>query len=192
MRLRRTALVPALLFCCAGCASGPRPAASAQEGTAAERPPDLAKVEARFIPDPARIAPALREDQDFVPPHPIVTHLPRYPAGHEDAGGPVVVVLRFIVGEDGAVREVKDSPLQGSNGAGGRVADPVFREAAVDAVLGWIFVPAAIRTLKPGADLDHDAKPDYTVLVDSERMPVYLDVRFTFEITDGEARVRID
>jgi hypothetical protein len=142
-----------------------------------------------------------------MPPHPIVTHLPQYPAGHEDAGGPVVVVLRFIVGKDGAVREVKDSPLHdpggpgdpggarhagGSSGPGGRIADPVFREAAVDAVLGWIFVPAAIRTLKPGADLDHDSKPDYTVLVDSERMPVYLDVRFTFEIIDGEARVRID
>lgn len=187
MWLRRTALAT-LLFCCAGCAIVPKPAAPAQEGAAAERSPDLAKVEARFIPDPARIAPALREDQDFMPPHPIVTHLPRYPPGHADATGPVVVVLRFIVGEDGAVREVKDSPLRDP----GRVADPVFREAAVDAVLGWIFVPAAIRTLKPGADLDHDSKPDYTVLVDSERMPVYLDVRFTFEITDGEARVRID
>ena len=201
MRVRLAALLPALLLCCAGCASVAKPGAPAPAGAPAERPPDLPRVEAQFIADPARIAPALRDDQDFMPPHPIVTHLPQYPPGHEDAVGPVVVVLRFVVGNDGAVVKVRDSPLRDPGGpsggggdghTGGVAADPAFREAAVDAVLSWLFVPAAIRTVKPGPDLDHDSKADYTVLVESERMPVYLDVRFTFEIIEGEGRVRID
>lgn len=178
-----------LLGCGAACASVPGPPAPRPAGAAAEQPANLAKIEVQFIPDPARIAPQLNEDQDFMSPHPIVTHLPQYPAGHMDAAGPVVVVLRFIVGENGAVRDVGDSPLRDT---GLPAAAPDFRQAAVDAVLGWLFVPAAIRTVKPGADLDHDSKPDYTVLVDSERIPVYLDVRFTFEIIEGEGRVRID
>lgn len=174
---------------CAGCASAGKVPAPEPPGTAAEQPPNLAKIEVQFIPDPARIAPQLGEDQDFMSPHPIVTHLPQYPPGHTDVSGPVVVVLRFIVGETGAVRDVQDSPLRDPNAPAG---DPAFRQAAVDAVLGWLFVPASIRTVKPGADLDHDSQPDYTVLVDSLRIPVYLDVRFTFEIVEGEGRVRID
>jgi hypothetical protein len=98
-------------------------------------------------------------------------------------------MLRFVVEVDGAVREVRDSPLADPGGA---PADPAFRRAAEDALLSWLFVPAAIKTVEPGPDLDHDSKPDYTVLVDSNRIPVYLDVRFTFEMVDGERRVRAD
>ena len=185
------ALVPALALIAlgAGCASVETSPAPAPAGAAAEQPANLAKIDVQFIPDPARIVPQLGEDQDFVSPHPIVTHLPQFPPGHTDIVGPVVVVLRFIVGETGAVRDVGDSPLRDAAAPAG---DPAFRQAAVDAVLGWLFVPAAIRTVKPGADLDHDSQPDYTVLVDSQRIPVYLDVRFTFEIIEGEGRVRID
>ena len=189
MRLRRLLLPLALAVCGAACASAGKVPASDPPGVAAEQPANLAKVEVQFIPDPARIAPELRDDQDFVSPHPIVTHLPQYPPGHTEAAGPFVVVLRFIVGEDGAVRDVRDSPLRDPGASAGA---PAFRLAAVDAVLSWLFVPAAIRTLKPGADLDHDSRPDYTVLVESQRIPVYLDVRFTFEIVEGEGRVRID
>ena len=184
----------ALLAWSTACATaGKQAAASAAE--AAEEKSSRATVGVQFLPDPARIAPDLHEGQDFVPPSPIVTHLPGYPPGHEDASAPVVVVLRFVVGKDGAVRDVRDSPLRDPGDAAGTGrpgADPAFRAAAVDAVLGWLFVPAEIRTVKPGADLDNDSKPDYTVLVHSERVPVYLDVRFTFEMVEGEGRVRID
>ena len=179
-------LLPACLAACASVETIPAPP---PQGAAAEQPGNLAKIEVQFVPDPARIAPHLEEDQDFMSPHPIVTHLPQFPPGHTDITQPVVVVLRFIVGETGAVRDVEDSPLRDPAAPAG---DPAFRQAAEDAVLGWLFVPAAIRTVKPGADLDHDSQPDYTVLVDSQRIPVYLDVRFTFEIIEGEGRVRID
>jgi hypothetical protein len=184
-------MVPTLLIFSAGCAHVPR-SATAPAVDAADPSPGRANVEVQFIPDPARIAPTLRDDQDFAPPTPIVTHLPEYPAGREKTAGPAVVVLRFVVGKDGAVHDVHDSPLRDAGGTTGAGADPAFRDAAVDAVRSWLFVPAMIRTVKPGADLDHDGKPDYTVVVDADRIPVYLDVRFTFEMIEGQGRVRMD
>jgi hypothetical protein len=156
---------------------------------AADAPTALAQVAAEFIPDPARVEPSLLEGQDFVAPHPIATPMPLYPPEREVERGPIVVVLRFIVGTDGAVRQVRDSPLADGGAA---PADPAFRKAAEDALLNWVFVPAAIQTIQPGEDLDHDSRPDYTILVDSSRVPTYLDVRFTFEIVDGQERVRAD
>jgi len=179
----RWLLLVALSMAGAGCASVRERKAAAPDDT-----PTLAQISAEYLVDPGRVSPRLREGQDFVAPHPIVTPLPRFPADHQDLGRPVVVVLRLVVDADGAVRQVQDSPLA----LPADQADPDFRAAAEDAVLSWIFVPAAIRTIEPGEDLDHDSKPDYTVLVDSHRIPVYLDVRFTFEIVDGQARVRVD
>jgi len=179
----RLLLLVALLLPGAGCASTPDRKAAAPDDTSS-----LAQISAEYLVDPSRVSPRLREGQDFVAPHPIVTPLPRFPADHQDLRRPVVLVLRLVVDADGAVRQVQDSPL-----ALPAAQDaPDFRAAAVDAVLSWIFVPAAIRTIQPGEDLDHDSKPDYTILVDSNRIPVYLDVRFTFEIIDGQARVRAD
>jgi hypothetical protein len=186
MRLRTAIPLLALVIASAGCAGVPK-AASSPSADSPGLTPVRGDVEVQFIPDPARIAPTLREDQDFLSPSPIVTHLPEYPSGHEKPGEAVVVVLRFIVGVNGAVEEVRDSPLSDA-----AAADAAFREAAVSAVKSWLFVPAEIRTVKPGADLDNDGKPDYTVLVDSERIPVYLDVRFTFEMVAGQGQVRID
>jgi hypothetical protein len=182
-RLLPLPLPLACLVCAAACAS----ARNREVPSVADKPTALAQVAAEFIPDPARIEPSLAEGQDFVAPHPITRPMPLYPPGREDERGPVVVVLRFIVETDGAVGQVRDSPL-----AGATPADPAFRKAAEDALLNWVFVPAAIQTIQPGEDLDHDSKPDYTILVDSNRVPTYLDVRFTFEIVDGEARVRAD
>src|SRR6476619_4253590 len=115
-------LTIALLAGCAACAGVGRRVPSAAAAPT-EEPSTVAKVEAQFIPDPARIAPHLEAGQDFVPPHPIVTHLPLYPAGHE-AAGPVAVVLRFVVGEKGAVRDVRDSPLGDPVLPGDTVAPP--------------------------------------------------------------------
>ena len=179
----RWLLLVALVMAGAGCA-GVRDRKAAAPDDAST----LAQISAEYLVDPARVSPELREGQDFVAPHPIVTPLPRFPADHQDLGRPVVVVLRLVVDADGVVRQVQDSPLARPAAQ----ADPDFRAAAEDAVLSWLFVPAAIRTIEPGEDIDHDSKPDYTVVVDSRRIPVYLDVRFTFEIVDGQARVRVD
>jgi hypothetical protein len=185
--LRRAGLLltPALVLCGAACAT----VANRSVDIPTEDPEAQGEVKVQFLPDPARVAPTLLEGEEFVPPQPIVTALPLYPAGHTEARGPVVVVLRFVVGKTGVVEEVGDSPLRDPDDA---VADAAFREASKDAVLSWRFVPAAIQTVKPGADLDHDSKPDYTVLVASSRVPVYLDVRFTFEMVEGKGRVRVD
>ena len=189
-RPRARFLVPALLLCVAACASVP----NRRMDASTDRPQAQGDVKVQFLPDPARVAPNLLEGEEFVPPHPIVTPLPLYPAGHAEPRGPVVVVLRFVVGKTGVVEEVEDSPLRdpGDADAGAVGSDGAFRAAAEDAVRSWRFVPAAIQTVKPGADLDHDSKPDYTVLVASARVPVYLDVRFTFEMVAGEGRVRVD
>jgi hypothetical protein len=187
-------LAAALLLCCAGCAS----VANLKADPATDTPQAQGDVKVQFLPDPARVAPNLLEGEEFVPPHPIVTPLPLYPAGHTEPR-PVVVVLRFVVGKTGVVEEVEDSPLRdpgeagaGAVGSDAGGSDGAFRAAAEDALRSWRFVPAAIQTVKPGADLDHDSKPDYTVLVASTRVPVYLDVRFTFEMVAGEGRVRVD
>jgi hypothetical protein len=185
LRLLGLLLTPALLLSGAACVSVEnRKVDAPTEGSQTQ-----GEVKVQFLPDPARIAPSLLEGEEFVPPSAIVTPLPLYPAGHTEARGPVVVVLRFVVGKTGVVEEVGDSPLRDPGDA---VADAAFREAAEDTVRSWRFVPAAIQTVKPGADLDHDSKPDYTVLVASSRVPVYLDVRFTFEMVEGKGRVRVD
>ena len=144
----------------------------------------------QFLQDPSRVVPHLVENQDFMAPVPLDTPPPKYPTGdHASASAPVTLVVRIVVGEEGTVREVLESPLAGPSS---REIDACFRAAVEEAVGGWSFVPAAIRTLAPGEDLDHDSKPDYTVLVDSTRVPAYLDVRFKFEMIEGTGRVRLD
>jgi len=132
--------------------------------------PRRGDVAFQFLQDPRRVVPHLTEDQDFMAPVPLDTPLPKYPTGdHARASGPVTLVVRIVVGEEGTVREVLESPLAGPSP---RELE-AFWAAAEEAVRGWSFVPAAIRTLAPGEDLDQDSKPNYTVLVDSTRVPAY-------------------
>ncbi len=175
-----------LMLVCAACASIDRRDRGLPE-------PDLAKradVAFHFLQDPGRVVPQLAENQDFMAPVPRETPLPEFPAGaHIEANTPVIVVVRIVVGEDGAVREVLEGPLAGPNSLD---IEGSFRMAVEDAVRRWTFDPAAIRTLAPGEDLDGDSKPDYKVLVASTPVPAYLDVRFRFEIVEGRGHVRLE
>jgi hypothetical protein len=47
-----------------------------------------------------------------------------------------------------------------------------------------------LSKVAPGNDLDGDGTADYVVATAHERVPVYYDVKFTFEIVDGRGIVR--
>ena len=175
-----------LLLVCGGCASTGHEDKDLGVSDRSRR----AEVAFQFLQDPRRVAPRVADDQFFVVPVPLETPLPQYPqGGHVETSAPVSVAVRIVVGDEGAVREVLDSPLAGPSSPD---TDASFRAAVEDAVRRWTFLPAAIRTLGPGEDLDHDSKPDYTKVVDSKWVPCYLDVRFRFEMLEGTGRVRFD
>jgi hypothetical protein len=63
----------------------------------------------------------------------------------------------------------------------------------VDEVLAqWHFVPAVWRRFEPGEDLDGDGVSDFRRVTESRAVSFYLDVRFDFEIVDGQGRVTSD
>ena len=168
------------------CATAERKDEHLAEPDSSRRP----EVAFQFLQDPHRVTPHLAEGEEFMAPFPLDTPLPQYPQGaHADVSAPTILTVRIVVGEDGTVREVLESPLPGTSGGD---MEASFRVAVDEAVRRWTFVPAAIRRLEPGEDADHDSQPDYTIVLDSTRVPVYLDVRFKFEIVEGIGRVRID
>jgi hypothetical protein len=101
--------------------------------------------------------------------------------------GDATVAVRIIVGTDGLVGEILDSPLMKSTP--GPFAED-FRDATEEAVRSWRFEGAQLRTLKEGEDLDGDGTVDYHHVVSAEPVPVYLDIRFDFKIVDGHGIVR--
>jgi len=125
----------------------------------------------------------------FDRPDPIDTHtLPVYPArAFADRFGPHREVVRFVVDTKGHVTEVHDSPLAASD----RDAySEEFRRAVEEAVHRWEFSPGSLRHVEDGHDVDGDGKPDYVMTRSWELVPVYFDVRFTFEIVEGKGVVR--
>ncbi|HSL18532.1 MAG TPA: hypothetical protein VLB51_11565 [Methylomirabilota bacterium] len=113
--------------------------------------------------------------------------LPGYPAAALVAGAPPTeVTVRVVIGADGAVASVRPSPLAAS--PGGEWAT-VFYDAVREAVRGWRYDPCQLRDLEDGPDMDADGRPDYTVVVASKPVPVYLDLSFRFEIVGGAGRV---
>ena len=167
--------------------------ATAERGEERLAEPDSSRrpeVAYQFLQDPQRVTPHLDAGEEFIAPFPLDTPLPQYPQGaHVDVSAPIILTVRIVIGEDGTVREVLGSPLAGTSGGD---MEASFRAAVDDAVRRWTFVSAAIKRLEPGEDADHDGKPDYTIVLDSTRVPVYLDVRFKFEMVEGIGRVRID
>ena len=122
-------------------------------------------------------------------PNPIGRLVPAvYPAAALAAGAaPASVGLRIVIGDDGFVADVQDSPVAPST------ASPFaaeFRAAAEIAVKRWRFTAGRIDQYEDGQDVDNDGKPDSKSLVRSDRIRVFYDVRFDFEIVAGEGRVR--
>ncbi len=80
------------------------------------------------------------------------------------------------------IASVADSPL-GTSDVSVHAAD--FRTAVESAVHLWRFEPGHPLKVAPGNDLDGDGKPDYIVTTSISAVPVYYDVKFTFEIVEG-------
>ncbi|HSN53825.1 MAG TPA: hypothetical protein VLT32_04095, partial [Candidatus Sulfomarinibacteraceae bacterium] len=96
------------------------------------------------------------------------------------------VVVRVVIGADGSVTSIRPSPL--ADAPSGEWA-AVFFDAVRQAVRGWRYEPCQLRDLEDGPDMDDDGRPDYTVVVASKPVPVYLDLSFRFEIVGGAGLV---
>ena len=142
-----------------------------------------------YIFDPANPALGLPEDVQFVRPLAIETKtLPRYPASALAArDGLHREVVRIVIDAKGNVGEVVDSPMEPSDG-GPFAGD--YRRAVDAAVRTWRFQPGEFRHIKPGGDKDGDGKPDYKIMTSADKVAVYYDIRFTFEIVDGKGVVK--
>jgi predicted small lipoprotein YifL len=142
----------------------------------------------KFIVDAANPANNLPEDVKFRRPQPLDQRtLPIYPADALAAhDGPHRELVRIVIDDHGSVSQVGDSPLGASDGG---LYAAAFREAVDTAVRRWRFAPGALYKTEPGHDLDNDGKPDYQVATSIDVVPVYYDIRFTFEIVDGKGVV---
>ncbi len=153
--------------------------------------PDSARGQASFtvIPDPGP-APELPKDREFVRPRAIgQLATPIYPEAALAAKfGNISVTVRIIIGTEGVVTKIDDSP-NGAPAAGPYAHE--FRAAVDDTVHKWRFEPAALRQFEDGADLNGDGQPDFKRLVWSQDVPVYIDVRFDFEIVNGKGQVNL-
>jgi hypothetical protein len=131
------------------------------------------------------------EDQELRPPI-MAEELaqPVYPEKALAAGaGPAIVAVRIMVDTEGSVAEVADSPRLEST-QGPFAVD--FRRAVDEVLAQWHFVPAVWRRFEPGEDLDGDGVSDFRRVTESRAVSFYLDVRFDFEIVDGQGRVTSD
>jgi hypothetical protein len=174
----------ALVVVMAGCvAKKPMPAA------APPLPLPEGKSRYSYIFDPGNPALGLPEDVQFRRPMPKETKtLPRYPENALAArNGPHHEVVRFVIDTRGNVDKIVDSPIESSDG-GPFAAD--YRRAVEAALRDWRFEPGVFQHVKPGEDKDGDGKPDYKIMTSWDLVPVYYDVRFTFEIVDGKGVVR--
>jgi hypothetical protein len=152
-------------------------------------PPAQGTSRFNYIFDPGNPALTLPEDEEFRRPSPKDTKaLPKYPENALAArDGPHREVVRFIIDTHGNVETVTDSPMEPSDG-GPFAAD--YRRAVELALRSWRFSPGVIQHVKNGEDADGDGKPDYKLMTSADLVPVYYDVRFTFEIVDGKGIVK--
>ena len=176
--------IGALVVALAGCA----PKKPVSTLTPPPSPLPEGKSRYSYIFDPGNPALGLPEDVQFRRPLPKETKtLPNYPGNALAArDGPHREVVRFVIDTHGNVDRVVDSPMESSDG-GPFAAD--YRRAVEAALRTWRFEPGVFQHVKPGEDKDGDGKPDYKIMTSWDLVPVYYDVRFTFEIVDGKGVV---
>ena len=113
--------------------------------------------------------------------------LPAYPEEALAAGAPPTdVVVRLVVDTDGSVDSVRRSPLAGPPTS---EWDELFYRVVSETVTGWKYEPCELRELEEGPDRDGDGASDYTMVVTSTPITVYLDLKFRFDIVAGAGRV---
>jgi len=187
--MRFTSPVPAVLLAAllgdAACAVAPLRTAP----PAAAVTPPAGQVGVVVLPDAGGRKPRPDAGETFHAPQPVDTPLPSYPIGAlMERAAPARIAVRIVIGRDGRVEKISDSPVEPSS-AGPFAAE--FSAAVENALRQWRFVPAMYRRLRPGGDLDGDGIPDWQDATESRAVEVYYDLRFTFEIVDGEGRVLV-
>jgi hypothetical protein len=167
----------------AGCASAP---AAPEPGSGATSAQGTVSYEQVF--DPGAVRPVAGIGHEYLRPRlEEGFDLPSYPAAALAAGAPKTeLVVRVVIGADGSVTSIRPSPL--ADAPSGEWAT-VFYDAVREAVRGWRYDPCQLRDLEDGPDTDGDGRPDYTVVVASRPVPVYLDLSFRFEIVGGAGLV---
>ena len=157
--------------------------------TAEPTDPARGHVAFTFFADPKVGPPKVSDHQELVAPDALGKLVaPAYPAAPPAAhADPATVALRIVIGEDGHVLDVLDSPLMQSTPSP-FAAD--FRAAAETAVRRWRFTPGRIDQYEDGPDVNGDGVPDSTRLIRSDNVQIFYDVRFDFEIVGGQGRVK--
>lgn len=113
--------------------------------------------------------------------------IPIYPQQALDSKtGEVSVAVRIVIDEEGKVSKITESPVIASTPS---IYLKDFQQAVEAAMQKWVFEAAEIQQFEDGKDLDGDGKPDYKRLISSEKIAVYLDLRFDFTIVAGRGQV---
>jgi len=128
----------------------------------------------------------IRDDQLFIMATPISTRNPEYPDVKDQQDISVDLCASFVVTEEGAVNQVEivDAPVCSDSAL--HTSD-AFGKAVIAAVSEWSFLGAALCTFPESVSKNSECEGDGVVTVP---VPVRLDYVFTFELKDGEKKVR--
>ncbi len=121
------------------------------------------------------------------PLHAPLPELPDMPARRSLP--PVTVCLNVVLDAQGQVQRSFPLLTHSQCGAGNDAENGHLLQAADDAVRQWRFTPAAICGFAPGTA--PVAPDDCAGAAQVEAVPVTLPYAFTFEIVQGQARVRL-
>jgi hypothetical protein len=122
--------------------------------------------------------------REIIPPMPVgELKTPDYPERALKARfGNARIVVRVQLNDSGGVVGITESPMEESKR--GRFFQEFWTEVE-KAVRQWNFLPAKSQECRQGSDLNGDGKPDYTVVISTQPIPVYFDVQFEFSIVNG-------
>ena len=142
-----------------------------------------------FLPNEPSPDALPKKDEEIVPPLASgQLALPSYPPAALAAKfGYATMVLRLVIGTDGRIAGIEQSPHKISSGG---AFEKEFRASIEEAVQKWVFHPAEWRRLEDGEDLNGDGKIDFRRVVESRKIVVHYDVQFEFDIMNGKGQVR--
>jgi len=127
----------------------------------------------------------------FRMPEPLYAPLPELPPSPErQLLPPVTVCLNVVLDEQGQVQRSFPLLAHSQCGAGSEAGNAVLLQAAATAVQQWRFRPAAICHFALGTE--PAAADDCGGAGQVEEVPVTLPYAFTFQIVQGQARVRLE